>query len=586
MKKIFKALKRTSVLFFVLLAFLACDRDYSSIESDVLGENNFNFNASEFEIPIVTYNKNLSGQQINGLTGNLLGFFNDPIYGTTTASIVTQVTPSSFATNSEGMFGTNPIVESVTLTIPYFSTQIGVETDGKPLYRLDSLFVENNNPENIKPISLKIYENKYFLRNFNPNDPESNSQNYFSKADASINNTDNFAEIESGIINFDEHIGYTFYDGDLEPSSEARTITDDSGETTSTTYLPPAEEIELATTPESKAYWKSLILDQAGLPTLSNVNNFLNYFRGLYIKAESKNGEGSMILLNLANTGANITINYSSDDGDDIDTDRDTGSYTLSFNGNRLNTFINNYNSAILPTTPDITNGDEKLYLKGTAGSMAVIDLFNGLVDCDGDGQEDDDALECFKKTFRKTDENGNVLAPVNEQYQLKRLINEAHLVIYEDESINNTQDPNGEDYHAYDRLYIYNLENNSPILDYNFDVSADPSNPLLSRSFTLGRRITDDNGISKYKLKVTDLLNSILIQDTDNTKLGLVLTNNVNVNLSTELLNTAGNVTGVPSTTIITPRGTVLYGNTTTATTSDGTSKKLRLEVFFTESK
>jgi hypothetical protein len=583
MKKIFKALKYTVAVLFIVLAFVACDREYSSIESDVLGENNFNFNASQLEAPIITYNRNLSGQQINGLTSNLLGFFNDPIYGTTTASIVTQVTPTSFAINSAEMFGINPTVESVTLTIPYFSTQTGVETDGTPIYRLDSLFVENNNPENIKPIALKVYENKYFLRNFNPNNPEDNSQNYFSKADASINSTDNFAEIESGTINFDDHIGFTFFDGDIEPSSAARAITDTVGETLSTTYLPPAEVIELAETPQSKAYWKSLILDQAGLPTLSNTNNFHNHFRGLYIKAEAKNGEGSMVLLNLADTGATLTINYSSEDGDDTDTDRDTGSYVLNFNGNRLNTFINNYNPAILPTTPNTTNGDEKLYLKGTAGSMAVIDLFNGLVDCDGDGQEDDDALECFKKTFRKTDRNGNVLAPVNELYQLKRLINEAHLVIYEDETFITPDDPkdaNGEDYHTYDRLYLYDLGDNSPILDYNFDVSIDASNPLVSRSFTLGRRITDENGISKYKLKVTDLLNSILIQDIDNTKLGLVLSNNVNLNLSTQLLNDIGDVTGVPATTVITPRGTVLHGSN-----SADDDKKMRLEIFFTES-
>lgn len=579
MKKIFKALNCIVAISLVLLA-ISCDKDYSSIESDVLGENNFNFNAEELEIQIKTYNTNLKGQQINGLSSNLLGYFDDPIYGETTASIVTQVIPTSFATNTSEMFGVNPKIESVTLTIPFFSTQIGVDAEGKPEYKLDSLFVENNDPANIKPIKLTIYENKFFLRNFNPNDPDSNSQNYFSKADASINSIDNFAEIEGSIINFDDHVGFTFYDGSFLPDANAREVTSGTGLDESTNYLPPAQEIELATTEDSKAYWKSLILDQAGLPTLSNANNFYNHFRGLYLKAAAENNNGSMVLLNLANSAATITINYSSDDGDDDDSDRETGSYVLNFNGNRLNTFINNFDSNILPTTPDTTNGDQKLYLKGTEGSMAVIELFSGMVDCDGDGQMNDNALDCFKKRFRKTDENGEFIV-INEQYQLKRLINEAHLTIYEDESIGNPEDPNGNDYHAYDRLYIYNIENNSPILDYNSDPTIEASNPLISRRFSLGTRIVDEEGNAKYKIKVTDLLNNILARNIDNSKLGLVLTNNVNINQSSNLLNNNGEVNGIPSTAVITPRGTVLHGSN-----SSNNDKKLRLEVFFTEGK
>lgn len=574
MKKIFKAPIIALTLFSVLSIVLSCDTEYSSIESDVLGENNFNFDAKQLEIPIKTYNKNLSGQQINGLTGNLLGFFNDPIYGETTASIVTQVLPSAFGDNSATRFGTNAVIDSVTLTVPYFTTQISTDANGKPEYRLDSLFVKNNNPDNIKPINIKVYENKYFLRSFSPNDPDNNSQNYFSKADASINDTDNFAQVENSIINFDEHIGQLFCDSIFTITPTPREIIGGTAENATTSFLPPALQLKLATSAESKARWKALILSQAGLPSLSNANNFLNHFRGLYIKSEAINADGSMILLNFFNNGANITIHYSSEDGNDADSDRDTGSFVLNFNGNRLNTFINNYNS-ILPTTPNTEEGDEKLFIKGTEGAMAVIELFDGNGDCG------ESAIECFKKFFRKTDENGNVLDPVNEQYQLKRLINEAHLIISEDESIENPQDPNGNDYRKYDRLYIYDLENNAPIFDYNTDVTADGQNPLGSRLFSLGQRIVDDSGAATYKLKVTDLLNTIIVRDIDITKLGIVLSNNVNINLNSQLLNSSGNVTGVPSTAIITPRGTVLYGSNASENT-----KKMRLEVFYTESR
>lgn len=575
MKKIIKA-PNCVVALLILCVALGCDKEYSSIESDVLGEGNFNFNAEQLEIPIKSYNRNISAQQINGLTANLFGFFKDPIYGETTASIITQVTPSSFVSiGNDSIFGDNAVIESVTLTIPYFSTQTGINTtNGKPEYRIDSLFVKNNDTANIKPIRVKVYENTYFLRSFNPNAPGSNSQNYFSKADGSINNTDNFALTENRTINFDEYKGELFCDSVYTISPAPRETKTVSGTDTTTTYLPPAIKLNLATTDESKARWKALILDQAGMPALSNVNEFQNHLRGLYIKAEAENNDGSMVLLNLASIEtATIDVNYSSDDGDDEDTDRETGTFKLNFAGNRLNTFINDYD-ATLPTTPNTTEGDEKLFLKGTEGAMAVIELFSGNGDCG------DSALECFKKFFRETDDNGNYIT-INEQFQLKRLINEAHLVIYEDASSipSEPKDPNGDHYHTYDRLFLYNLENNSPILDYNSDITAEPRNPLFSRTFSLGRRITDDNDVSSYKLKVTDLLNAILIRDIDVTKLGLVPTNNVNVILNSELLNSTDDVTGVPTTAVITPRGTVLHGSN-----SDDDNKKMRLEVFFTE--
>ena len=148
-------------------------------------------------------------------------------------------------------------------------------------------------------------------------------------------------------------------------------------------------------------------------------------------------------------------------------------------------------------------------------------------------------------------------------------------------ETIENTEDPNGDEYHAYDRLYIYDLETNSPILDYNSDLTAEASNPLMSRRFSLGTRIVDEQGNAKYKLKVTDLLNNILARDLDNTKLGLVVTNNVNINLNSSIIDSDSEVTGVPATAVITPRGTVLHGSN-----SNDDTKKLRLEIFFTEAK
>ena len=125
MKKTIKALKYLTVLLFVFLSFIACDKDFSVVESDVLGEQNLNFKTDTLVFQIAAYNKKLEALQINGLSSNLLGVYNDPAYGQTIASIITQITPTTLSPN----FNDTPAIDSVVLSIPYFSRVTGTDTD-------------------------------------------------------------------------------------------------------------------------------------------------------------------------------------------------------------------------------------------------------------------------------------------------------------------------------------------------------------------------------------------------------------------------------------------------------------------------
>lgn len=558
MKKIFKALKFTSFLLFTILAIVACDQDFNSIESDVIGLKSFN--TGSYPIPITSYNKKLDSLRINNLSANLLGVYKDPAFGQTSASIITQITPTEFDTS----FGDNPVIDSVILTIPYYNKIIGDSTDinGNSVYSIsDSLFGNS-------AIKLSIYQNNYFLRDFNPNAELQASQNYYSHASEIANTTDNFAITETSTINFDEHKGPLVYeDIAFIPSSDAIVLKKVSTDGTETTErIAPALRAHL-----DPAFWTAAIIDKEGSDALKNANNFYNYFRGLYFKAEAINGEGNMLLFNIAGSGSNITIYYSYDSSADS-TEKLQDTYILNFNGNRLNTFINDYNLVSLENG-DKTNGDEKLYLKGSEGSMAVVDIFSGNVDCDG---VEETALECFKKEYRAIDENGEYIIK-NGDFVLKKLINEAQLVIYEDETMNKPS----EDYHKYDRIYAYDAKNNIPLLDYNFDPSTNTSDAYNSKLIHLGQRITDENGVSTFKIRITQHLNNILIKDSTNTKLGLVLSTNVNYVSTSSILNSQDMVTGVPASSIITPRGTTLYGSNVNVPES----KRMSLEIFFTES-
>lgn len=547
--------------------FIACDKDFNTIDSDVLGKDNANFNTNNSDIQILAYNKKLEALQINGLSSNLLGVFNDPAFGETTASIITQITPASFNPN----FGDNTVLDSVVLKIPYYSKQDGTEegtTDVK--YSIaDSLYGSN-------PIKLSVYKNNYFLRDFNPNQGFNQSQMYYSKADASINNTDNFAFTEDGVINFDEHKGELLFKIDsYVPSAEAIKETTGTGDDRKTERSAPALRIKLDT-PADLAFWQTSIVDKEEDPVLTNTNNFRDYFRGLYLKAEAIDGKGNMIFLNLA--AANITIHYTKDSTVE-DADPVQGTYVLNFTGNKLNTFINNYNLVTLENG-DQTNGDEKLYLKGAEGSMAVVDLFpNG--------------LDSFLNEYRVSDGNGGYKKE-DGNFVLKKLINEAHLVVYEDETmpVPPKANPDDKDYHYADRIYAYDIKNNRPTDDYVFDVSENISDPLNSKIISLGQRqvVKDDNGIevAKYKIRLTEHLNDILLKDSTNTKLGLVLSTNVNIDYDKNtqtiktfpVFNASGDVTALPTSAILAPRGTILYG--TKEDVPD--NRKMKFEIFFTE--
>lgn len=559
MKKTIKALKFSLVFTLLVSLFLACDKDFSVIDSNVLGEGNLNYNIDSTSLQIAAYNKKLEALQINGLPSNLLGVYKDPAYGQTIASIITQLTPTTFSPD----FGDNPVIESVVISIPYFSRATGTDPEGNTTYTiLDSLYGKKPD-EAIKPFKLTIYQNNYFLRDFDPNAGLDETQKYYSKADGSINTTDNFALNSSSIINFDSNKGAIIKDTVFAPSSNSIRLDtyDDAGEVETTQYIAPAFRAKL-----DPAFWKAAILDKEGDAVLSSASNFKNYFRGLYFKAEAVNGDGSMVLLNLASTNnANITINYSKDSS--VANERTQATYVLNFSGNILNTFINNYSSVPLQDG-DETLGDEKLYLKGAEGSMAVVDLFSG-----------DTALEDFLNTYRTPLGNGEYKKDSNGNYILKRLINDAQLIIYEDE---NLETGGNSDLHKYDRIYAYDIKNNNYLVDYEYDpTNGNTSSPYFSTYFHLGLRTTNTN-TAKYKIHLTEHLNNILLRNSTNTKIGLVLSSNVNLVNNSKILNSTGEVTNVPAVSVITPRGTILYGTNATVPNN----KKMKLKIFFTEPK
>jgi len=538
MKNLIKALKYSIALLLTISSFIACDRDFTVIESDVLGDGNANFNTIQSTLPIVAYQQKLEAVQVNGLASYLLGFFNDPAFGSTTASIVAQLTPATLSPS----FGTNPEIDSIVISMPYFSSVTGFDEDGSTTYQLDSVYGNAN-----ATIKLSIYQNNYFLRNFNPNGDLYTSQKYYSNSVSGSNSV----VTESSTINFDDHVGELIYSTNSFLPSPAASVEVVRTDTDTTTTIGTPKFRATLTSEEAKTFWKNTIIDKEGDAVLNSANNFKDYFRGVYLKAEPINNNGHMILLNLASTDANITIHYTYGEEDA----RYQSSYVLNFTSNILNTFLNNYNIPL--ENGNTTDGDQNLYLKGQAGSMAVVDLF-----------PDSNSLEDFRNEF--TDADGNPT----------KLINEAHLEIYEDtdKAINGSY---GDAYHKYDRIYAFDIKNNVPLIDYSYDQTDNTTTPIYSKIISLGQRDSISPTEAKYKIRITEHLKNILFRDSTNTKIGLVISNNVNYTSNAEILNPIGEVNNVPAATLTSPRGTVLHGNQ-----SADENKKLKLKIFYTEPK
>ena len=281
----------------------------------------------------------------------------------------------------------------------------------------------------------------------------------------------------------------------------------------------------------------------------------MNYFRGLYFKAEAINNSGNYALLNLNQVNANVTLFYNREPFTEGN-DRDNTTFSLNFNGNRVN-LINNTPIAPIPDG-NANTGDEQLFLKGAQGSVAVLEIF------EHDENGNSALLDQLRETF-KDPVTGN----------RKRLINEANLVVHVDATASS-------DLNQPQRLYLYDLTNNRALLDYFLDTNNNtfPEVSIINHLGPLQKDINAANN-GKYKFKITQHINNIIFNDSTNVRLGLAVSGNVNLETGNQLAVLSNNeiVKNAPVSSVITPRSTVLHGNQ-----SPNQEKRLYLEIFYTE--
>jgi hypothetical protein len=160
-------------------------------------------------------------------------------------------------------------------------------------------------------------------------------------------------------------------------------------------------------------------------------------------------------------------------------------------------------------------------------------------------------------------------------------LVNEANLTFTIDkDALITTSGPAPEP----NRIYLYDLNNKRPLIDYFADLTT--ANSSKYNKFIYGgiiQKDASDRGTT-YKIKITNHIRNLILKDSTNVKLGLVVTESINnpsnVNLFTPFANDGVTTKFVPAMSVVNPLGTILFGSNP----SVPLQQRLKLEVYYTK--
>lgn len=511
------------ILFVVSVLFLySCDKEYNAIGADLLGENHFDF--LQYTSDVVAHNQKIGPVDATNLSINALGIYNDPAFGKTTAHFATQLNLATLAPT----IGTNAVVDSVYLSVPYFSTLKTTNTDGSHVYELDSIYGGQ------APIKLSVFESNYFMRDLDPASNFTETQSFYTDQTAIFEN----AKLGSRLNNASSPSQNDAFFFDSKEIVQKVTAADGK---VSLARSVPAMRLKL-----DNSYFATKILN-APASKLATNDVFKDYFRGLYFKIETVSGSaGSMAMMNFKS--GKITISYTEDLVTNGVTTRVPKTLDINLNGNSVNlldqTNVNaSYTNAV--NNPNTSLGDTNLYVKGGEGAMTVIDLF-------------------------KTPGELDLIRSKG------WLINEANLVFHIDAAkMATSNEPN--------RVYLYDLTNNRPVVDYFLDATnaTDPKNSKYVFSGIINKEAVTNGRGQTYKIRITNQIrNLVKYADSTNVKLGLVVTENIGESNFSKLKTPNSFTSKMPKASVMNPLGTVLYGSHP----SVPADKRVKLQIYYTK--
>ena len=488
------------VSFLITTIIISCNKDYHPVGIDLFVDQTLRTKTKN--IPAFTFQESINQVQTNVQPLAQLGMINHPVFGKSEASIITQIAirPDLFFGNLRQNFenqsdGSNPDiideeekVKEVFLEIPFFSNTKDSDNDGV----IDSLDADPNDPASnsdgdeltdivefqsgLNPLSsdsdgdgildhndndnsaydsensvydidsiygnrnseftLQVHELTYYLNDYDPLTNFQSSQIYYSNRDYY---TEGFvgATLFDGRIklNFDE---IRFYYNEDDPD------TPDIDETTQVeNRLTPRLRIPL-----DPNFFQEKLIDLEGTESLLSEISYQKDMRGLIIRTENFSDDLYM-LLDIQN--AEIKISYEFKDNNTQGTLEDLTddtieilerNFSLSLGGAFLNVLKNEvFESSINKRIADSKNNipTDKLFIQSSR--------LHGKI-----------------RLFSNEDPNEN--EQLNSIRDENLLVNQANLIFHVD------PETPVEQYNA-QRLYLFNLNNGAPMIDYFSDGST-----------------------------------------------------------------------------------------------------------------
>ena len=358
MKKIFNILLASIVIATVGMSIVSCEDDSIGLGSGLVGGDVEGDFSSYDVIAYNTYADSIRSDQ-KVLQNALLGAYEEPLFGRTKASFITQLRLNTVSPN----FGTNPRVDSVNLIIPVYtvsgSDSVVVDTINlsKPgfkaevndtilirkTYKVDSIYGNKNATMNLKvrDINTVLYTD----------------QVYYSK---SVSGTDDYIDVNSTIL------------GSGQAGNKVQNITIKQKGSESDIYSETVGyKIKL-----DKNYFQQKIINNQNTGLLSDYATFLReVIKGFHISVEEDNG----FLFAFNPNKLELKMYYSNDNTSDNTRKTSSSSFDLtSFwastqgpnvqvshleHSNKGAAFLNNLSDAYK------TNGSPRLFLNGADGT-------------------------------------------------------------------------------------------------------------------------------------------------------------------------------------------------------------------------
>ncbi|MFD1314811.1 DUF4270 domain-containing protein [Namhaeicola litoreus] len=457
-----------------LLGVYSCEKDIENVGVDLVNNGRFQVGDTVFEVVAYTINVDSSrvdNNEVLGQPGYLIGVNNNQNFGYLKSNLVTQFRLPSLGVN----FGDNAIIDMVVLDIPYYSTRDTIQyakdpltgeeikdSDGNPIvapsFSLDSIYGNKD-----LPYQIRISELGTFLNVLDPENP-TQPKKYYSNRDYTVLDELFYGEFKPNRNDTVLYVERRYLDGDPSTVNDIDTIKTETAN--------PSIKFEL-----NKDFFKTRFVDQDDSPFFDNFENFVRYFKGIYI--ESIGPDGS--LMNLPITNGGMTIYYTFEEikdestGEDLNYNGVTGetdvlvktksSMKFDIGGARSGVYQRDYSSSpagMAMSTPNKVEGESTLYVQGAAGSEAIIQLFT------------EESLEDLRSQGL--------------------LINEANLTFYVDDIKQSGKLPS--------RLFLYNYTENSVLRDLRLD-GFDVFDGSLSYD--------SDGNPEKYKFRITRFVSRIL---------------------------------------------------------------------------